>query len=107
MQDEKTLEKLISLIDKIEQYCQNIDFAAFSSNEILTEACVFNLVQLGETSHKISDEFKNLHSEIAWRELNGLRNRLVHDYQGVNLNLVWEIISTDLPTLKEQLKNLI
>ena len=107
MRDEKVIEKLISLIDKIRQYCQDISFDDFSRNEILTEACVFNLVQLGETSHKISDELKELHPEIAWRELNGLRNRLVHDYQGVNLNLVWEIISTDLPILRQQLENLI
>ncbi len=106
MKDEKAIEKLINLIDKIENYCKDLDYENFSKNEMLTEACVFNLVQLGENSHKISDELEKLHPEIAWRELNGLRNRLVHDYQGVNLKLVWEIISSDLPALKKQLENI-
>ena len=107
MKDEKSIIKMLDLIKKIEHYCNGVDFKTFSDNEMLTEACVFNLVQLGETSHKVSDELEELHPEIAWRELNGLRNRLVHDYQGVNLKLVWEIISDDLPNLKTQLSDLL
>lgn len=45
--------------------------------------------------------------EIPWREMNGLRNRIVHDYEGVNLRLVWEIISEDIPELKEKLQKLL
>ena len=107
MKNKVIVEKILKYISKIIDYTKEVDYDSFIKNSILVEACVFNLVQLGETSHKISDEFKKLHPEIAWRELNGLRNRLVHDYQGVNLNLVWEIISTDLPTLRQQLENLI
>ena len=106
MKDEKTIEKLIELIDKILEYCKDANYDTFSENKMLVEACVFNLVQLGEASHKISDEFEKLHPEIAWREINGLRNRLVHDYSGVNLKLVWEIIGEDLPELRKQLEKL-
>ena len=107
MHDEKVIEKMIALIDKIARFCEDVSFESFSKDEVLTDACVLNLIQLGETSHKISDDLEKLHPEIAWRELNGLRNRLVHDYEGTNLKLVWEIISTDLPELKKQLENLI
>ena len=54
--------------------------------------------------NKMIDEFVQLHGDIAWNELYGLRNRLIHDYQGVNLNLVWEIIMEDLPMLRTQLE---
>lgn len=107
MADEKNLQKMIALIEKIEQYCHGLTYEDFVQDEMLTEACVFNLAQLGETSHKISDELVMLHPELAWNELYGLRNRLIHDYQGVNLNLVWEIIAEDLPTLKVQLEELL
>ena len=51
--------------------------------------------------------FAECHPEIPWREMNGLRNRIVHDYEGVNLRLVWEIISGDIPDLRNILKELL
>lgn len=106
MRDEKNIEKMIELIDKIGRYCDGKKYDDFVSDEVLTEACVFNLAQLGETAHKISDSLVDTNPNIAWKELYGLRNRLVHDYQGTNPKLVWEIISEDLPTLKTQLENI-
>lgn len=106
MADEKNLQKMLAIIRKIEHYCTDISYDDFMNDEMLAEACVFNLAQLGELSHKISDEYTHLHPEIAWKELYGLRNRLIHDYEGVNLNLVWEIITEDLPQLTAQLEEL-
>ncbi|MBQ9180841.1 DUF86 domain-containing protein [Candidatus Saccharibacteria bacterium] len=107
MKDEKNIQKMIELIDKILHYCMGIDYGAFVASEILIEACVFNLAQIGETSHKISADIVKLHPEIAWHELYGLRNRLVHDYEGTNPKVVWEIIANDLPVLRRQLDNII
>lgn len=60
---------------------------------------------MGELARRVDDAFANAHPEIPWRTLNGLRNRIVHDYEGVNLRLIWEIISDDLPQLLEKLKD--
>lgn len=68
----------------------------FQANEMVVEACVFNLSQIGEHCHSITDEYKALHPALPWHEMYGLRNRIVHNYEGVNLKLVWEIISEDL-----------
>ena len=106
MRDEKNIDKMIELIDKIQRYCIGKTYENFVMDDILVEACVFNLAQLGETAHKISDEIVKLHPEIAWREVYGLRNRLVHDYEGTNPKLVWEIISEDLGALKDQLEEI-
>ena len=65
---------------------------------------MFNLSQLGDIANKADEEFLNAHKEIPWRQVYGLRNKIVHDYEGVNLKLVWEIISDDLPELKETLE---
>ena len=70
---------------------------------MMVEACVFNLSQIGEHCHSITDEYKELHAELSWHEMYGLRNRIVHNYEGVNLKLVWEIISADLSQLREQI----
>ena len=79
----------------------------FSADSKLVEACVFNLSQLGELCKVADDSFTAAHPEIPWREMYGLRNRIVHDYEGVNLKLVWEIIQGDLPELEEALKKLL
>lgn len=107
MSDEKNLQKMLELVRKVERYCDGMGYEDFADDEMLVEACVFNLAQLGEASHKVSDEYVQLHPELVWNELYGLRNRLVHDYQGVNLNLVWEIITEDLPKLEAQLEGLL
>ena len=92
---------------KVLDYCRGYDYAAFSADSKLVEACVFNLSQLGELRKVADDSFTAAHPEIPWREMYGLRNRIVHDYEGVNLKLVWEIIQGDLPELEEALKKLL
>lgn len=56
--------------------------------------------------NKLDEEFEENNPQIPWRQLYGLRNRIVHDYEGVNLKLVWEIIECDLPGLKKKLLEL-
>lgn len=59
--------------------------------------------QLGELAGKIDNEYRMIHREIPWSQIYGLRNRIVHDYEGVNFMLVWEIICNDLQELREML----
>ena len=81
-------------------------YEQFSADSKLVEACVFNLSQMGELANRVDKAFAQDHAEIPWRYIYGLRNRIVHDYEGVNLLLIWEIIRDDLPTLLEQLQRL-
>jgi uncharacterized protein with HEPN domain len=94
---------MLLLIDKVQRYCMEMEYDAFAQNDMVVEACVFNLSQLGEFSNRVEESYEEAHPEIPWRELYGLRNRIVHDYEGVNLKLVWEIITSDLPDLKKKL----
>jgi uncharacterized protein with HEPN domain len=64
---------------------------------------VFNLSQIGELTTKLNDDFKKANPQVAWAQIYGLRNRIVHDYEGVNLRLIWEIIFDDLPELQREL----
>ena len=73
---------------------------------MLVEACVFNLSQIGELVRHLDRDFIEQHSNIPWAQMRGLRNRIIHDYEGVNLMLVWEIIKYDIPTLIVKLKEI-
>ena len=107
MSDAEIIEKMISLSKKILSYIQNLDYDEFSKKEMIVEACAFNLGQLGELSHKLSSEFQNDYLNIPWKSIYGMRNKIIHDYEGVNLKVVWETVSEDLPQLIEQLEKCI
>lgn len=104
MSDAEIIEKMISLSKKILSYIQNLDYYEFSKKEMIVEACAFNLGQLGELSHKLSGEFQDDYLNIPWKSIYGMRNKIIHDYEGVNLKVVWETVSEDLPQLIEQLE---
>jgi len=70
------------------------------------DAVIRNLQVLAESSQRLSETLKTAHPEVNWRGLAGFRNILVHDYLGINLQRVWEIIEGDLPALKRQMTSL-
>ena len=98
--------KIISSIDKILEYIGSSSKEDFLKSSILIEACVFNLLQIGEIASRFDESFRDGHKNIPWHKVRGLRNRLVHDYEGVNLELVWDIIEGDLKALREQFNDI-
>ena len=106
MRNDQIVDKMIRIIEKLQDYASGCNYDFFSENDMLVEACVFNLGQLGEAANRIDEEFEEEHPEIPWRQIYGLRNRIIHDYEGINLNLIWEIITEDLPDLYEKLTKL-
>lgn len=104
MKNEIIVQKLMGYTEKIIGYCQGVSYEQFSADSKLAEACVFNLSQMGELANRVNGAFAKAHADIPWQYIYGLRNRIVHDYEGVNLMLIWEIIQDDLPVLLEQLR---
>lgn len=104
MRDEIIIIKMLTYVEKILNYVEGMKYEEFVGNDLIVEASVFNLSQLGEIANKSSAEYQNIHKEIPWRQIYGLRNKIVHDYEGVNRKLVWEIIADDLPELKRILE---
>ena len=98
---------MISIIEKIQSYIDGFDYEKFVQEDMIVEACAFNFGQLGELSHRLSDEFQNTNSTIPWKAIYGMRNKIIHDYDGVNLKVVWETITEDLPALAEQLRKIV
>ena len=93
-------------IEKIGRYTAGYTRETFLHDERTVDAVVRNLEILGEASRQLPDEFVAQHPEVPWRLIAGLRNRIVHDYFGLDLEILWQIISRDIPPLRTQLKSL-
>ena len=106
--DEKSavvLRKIIRHIDSITAYCAGCPTRqAFESDPMRVEATVFNLMQIGELAKEaLSDQVKAELTTVPWQQIYGLRNRIVHGYSGVNMQIVWDTVREDLPELREEI----
>ena len=106
MRDKIIVDKMLRYANKVCEYCKGVSYEDFRTNDMLIEACVFNLGQIGELTTKLGEAFKKENTQVAWAQIYGLRNRIVHDYEGVNLRLIWEIISDDMPELRSALNGI-
>jgi uncharacterized protein with HEPN domain len=100
------IEDMIEALRKIDLYTSGIDHDRFLKDEKTIDAVVRNLEVLGEAARLLPDDFIVQHPEIHWRQIAGLRNRIVHDYFGLDLEIIWQIIQKDLPLLKVGLEKL-
>jgi uncharacterized protein with HEPN domain len=101
--DSKLLvEDILSCIGKIERYTLNLSFEDFLHDELRIDAVVRNLEVIGEASKRIHPDFKQS-SHIPWREISGVRNKIVHEYFGVDLEIIWHIVQNDLSMPRVQL----
>ena len=104
----QALRKIISHIDHTLEYCNGMEYDVFMDNRMLQEACVFNIMQIGELARNgIGEDFTALHPEIPWRQMYGLRNRIAHDYEGIRMKIVWETITQDFAPLKAALSQIL
>jgi uncharacterized protein with HEPN domain len=77
---------------------------AFNQDRRTQKAVLRELQELSESLQRISQETKERHPDIPWRDISAFRNVLVHDYLGINLDRIWEVIHSDLPALVEKIK---
>jgi uncharacterized protein with HEPN domain len=97
------LNDIRQALDRIEQYIKNLSFDAFSDDQKSVDAVVRNLEIIGEAASRLPDEFKEKYSEIEWYKVVGLRHRIVHEYFGIDLEIIWQILQKDLPELRQKL----
>jgi uncharacterized protein with HEPN domain len=105
--DSDFLEDIREEITHILDYTQGYNFHQFMSDRKIQDAVIRNIEIIGEPAKLISPETRNAHPEIAWKEINGTRDRLIHHYFGINLEIVWNIIQNDLGNLNHQIWNIL
>lgn len=103
----QTLYKMMKYIEKVEKYTFNVDYNSFSKNEEKVNATILALGQIGELVRNLNKDFIDKYSNIKWRQIKGMRNRLIHDYDGINVQIVWDTITYDIPVLKKQLNKIL
>lgn len=100
-------EDILESIEKIENYIGNMHYEDFENDNLKIDAVVRNFEIIGEATKNISEDIKNKYKNINWKGIIGLRNRIIHDYFGVDLKIIWFIIQNELPKLKEQIKEIL
>ncbi len=101
------VEDIIESGKKILEYTSNLSFEDFIKDEKTIDAVVRNFEIIGEAANRLPDNFKDNHPEIDWQRIRGFRNRIVHDYFGIDFAIVWNIKNSFLPTLISNFKTLI
>ena len=104
---ELLLEDMLESCDRILEYTQGLAFDDFKKNYLVVDAVVRNFTIIGEAAGRIPDEYRKKHSEIEWDRIRGFRNRIVHDYFGIDYQIVWLIIENNIPELRELIKKII
>lgn len=101
------IEDVIDSIKKIEKYIQHFTKEQFLKSDQLQDAIVRRLEIIGEATKNIPEDVRKTAPEIQWSKISGMRNIIVHDYFGINLERVWETIHKDLPFLKKEMSELL
>ncbi len=100
------IKHILEAIEDIQQSVKGISITEFSKNKDIRDANIRRLEIIGEAVKNTSKKLKDTHEEVAWVEIIGTRDKIIHHYFGVNLEIVWDIIVKDLPKLKKQIEKI-
>jgi uncharacterized protein with HEPN domain len=100
------LDDISEAIERILHYTTGMSFEAFAQDEKTVDAVVRNMEIIGEAARRLPDEFKEEHSEIEWYKVVGLRNRIVHEYFGIDLEIIWQVLQRDLLSLHSNIQHI-
>ena len=101
--DRQRLIHILEAIDEILLYTLNTDLTSFLKNSMMRFACIKQIEIIGEAANTITPETNAIFTDLEWKQIIGMRHILVHEYFGVDFDLIWQVIIDDLPILKEKI----
>lgn len=105
--DRAYLNHILDSISKIEEFTDDISEDEFKNDEMIRSAVIRHIEVIGEASKRISKETKNKKPSIPWKDIAGMRDKLIHGYFGVDTDAVWDTVQKDLPELKEEVEDIL
>ena len=105
--DNLFIEDILDAMNKIFKYTEEMDKEEFKKNQLVIDAVLRNIEIVGEAANKVSNEMKSDYQDIPWSKMIGLRNIVIHDYFGVDLDIIWEVITVNLPETKPKIKEIL
>lgn len=100
-QDKLYVSHVLEAIEKIEKFVAGAEFKDFSGSELIQSGVMRELSIIGEAAKQLSEDFKTTHGDIHWKEIAGMRDKLIHDYFEIDLEAVWKTVKNDVPFLKK------
>lgn len=103
--DSLYIDHILQSINNIIEYTKDLSMQDFSRNKMVQDAVIRNFEIIGEATKKVSDDYKQVHFEVPWKAMSGMRDKLIHDYIGVDTAVIWKTIKEDLLDLKKKLED--
>jgi uncharacterized protein with HEPN domain len=100
------LEHIENSLKRIIFYASNVTKEVFLEDIQMQDACIRQIEIMGEATKKISDAFKEKYPEIPWKDMSGMRDKLIHDYLDVDLNIVYQTVAIDIPVLLPKIEEI-
>lgn len=104
--DKYYLERIINDLGFVIEHTKKLNKKKISNNPILLDSIMFRIIQVAENIDKLTEEFKDKYSNISWRAIKGMRNRIVHDYAEIDLTVVYDTVFSSIPDFYKLLKNI-
>lgn len=105
--DSLYLKHILDSIQWIEIYTKDTTHDVFLENHLVQDAVIRQIEIIGEATKKLSDNIKSEYSFIPWKDIAGMRDKLIHGYFGVDIEAVWKTVGKDIPILKQQIDDII
>jgi uncharacterized protein with HEPN domain len=107
LRDKSSLIDIQNACESIERFIKNKTKNHFYNDEMMQEAVIRKIEIIGEASNRISEELKNRFSDLQWKKMRSMRNIMIHMYDELELEIVWDTIINDIPLLKTRVKEII
>lgn len=101
------LNDITDAITKIESFTRSMSFEMFKADAKTIDAVIRNLEIIGEAAKNLPEEFRNQYTNVPWTMMVGMRNKVIHEYFGVDITILWKTIEDDIPVLKQELQSVL